>query len=102
ELAANPGLDDLVFLEPGQLAVAEADRTVGGPGAAADQVEHRGLAGAVGADDHADFVLVDVEAQVVDRLEAIEGYRQAFHGEDEIGIGSAHGVAPWLLGSRGG
>ena len=42
------------------------------PGAAADQVEHGGLAGAVRADDDAQLVLVDVEIELVDRLEAVE------------------------------
>ena len=40
---------------------------------AADQVEHRGLAGAVRADDDAQLALVDVEVEIVDRLEAVEG-----------------------------
>ena len=76
ELAADAGLDDLVLLQLRQLLAAKLDRARGGLGLAADQVEHRGLAGAVGADDDADLVLLDIEGEIVDRLEAVEG-----HGE---------------------
>ena len=42
---------------------------------AVDHVEHRGLAGAVRADDRADLALADVERDVGDRLHAAEGER---------------------------
>ncbi len=44
-------------------ALLELDAAVAGAGLAADQVEQGGLAGAVGADDHAQLVLVDIEVQ---------------------------------------
>jgi hypothetical protein len=37
-----------------------------------DDVEHRRLAGAVGPDDRADLTLVNVEADILDRLHAAE------------------------------
>jgi hypothetical protein len=46
-----------------QFAVLELDAAGGGLGLAADQVEHCGFAGAVGADDHAEFVTVDVQVE---------------------------------------
>jgi hypothetical protein len=42
---------------------------------AVDDVEHRGLAGAVRADDGADLALADVEGDVGDRLHAAEAQR---------------------------
>ena len=62
ELAADAGLHDLVLLHPRQFLAAELDRARCGLGLAADQIEHRGLAGAVGADDDADLVFLDIEA----------------------------------------
>jgi hypothetical protein len=49
-----------------------------GAGAAGDEVEHGALAGAVGADDDAEFAFIEVEVEVVDGLEAIEGLVDAF------------------------
>ena len=72
ELAADAGLHDLVLLQLGQLLAAELDRAGRRLGLAADQIEHRGLAGAVGADDDADLVFLDIEREIVDRLEAVE------------------------------
>ena len=47
---------------------------------AVDHVEHRALAGAVGADDGADLVLAHVEGNVGQRLHAAEGERDAVRG----------------------
>src|SRR6185295_18688175 len=84
ELAADAGLHDLVLLQLRQLLAAKLDRPGGGPRLAADQVEHRGLAGAVGADDDADLVLLDIEGQIIDRLEAVEGNRERLDREQEF------------------
>ena len=84
ELAAHPGVHDLMLLHLGELLAAEAYRARGGAGFTADQVEHRGFAGPVGADDHADLLGVEIEGQVVHRLEAVERHRQTFHGEQEV------------------
>src|SRR5205807_953894 len=71
ELAADAGLDDLVLAQLGQLLAAKLDRAGGRFGLAADQVEHRGLASTVRADDDADLVLLDIKGEIVDRLEAV-------------------------------
>src|SRR5216683_2745883 len=78
EFAADAATDDLVLLEPGDLLILELDRAAGNLGAAANQVEHSGLAGAVRADDHPQLVLVDVEIEIVDGLETVERNRDAF------------------------
>jgi hypothetical protein len=44
-------------------------------GLAADQVEHRRLAGAIGTDDDANFVFVNVEEKIVDRLNPLNDTR---------------------------
>ncbi len=49
---------------------------------AVDDVEHRALAGAVGADDGADLVLQHVEADVGQRLHAAEAQRDRVELED--------------------
>ena len=84
ELAADAGLHDLVLLQPGELLAAKLDRAGGRLGLAADQIEHRGLAGAVGANDDADLVLLDIEGEIVDRLETVEGNRERFDREQEF------------------
>jgi len=61
-----------------EFLVLELDAAGRGAGLAADQVQQRGLARAVGADDDAQLVPVDVQVQRVDGLEAVEGDRQVF------------------------
>src|SRR5262249_42501846 len=66
---------------------------------AVDDVEQRGLAGAVGADDGADFALADVEGDVADRLHAAEGERDVLDSQRPLpGLARArrcpHGAAP--------
>src|SRR6266852_5006823 len=60
------------------------NRPRGRLGLAADQVEHRGLASAIGADDDPDLVVIDVERQIVDRLEAVKGNRQSLDRKQEV------------------
>ena len=47
-----------------------------------DDVEHRGLAGAVGPDDREHLALLDVEADIADRLHAAEAQRDVLDFED--------------------
>src|SRR6185312_5990176 len=67
---------------------------------AVNDVEHRRLAGAVRADDRADFSLADVEGDAAHRLHAAERERHVLHRQEHIAdsdIGSAdgsHGGAP--------
>src|SRR4030088_1545466 len=84
EFASHPGLHDLVLFHFREVFVAKMNRPRGRLGLAADQVEHRGLAGAIGADDDTDLVVIDVERQIVDRLEAVEGNRQSLDRKQEV------------------
>ena len=62
---------------------------------AGDAVEHRRLAGAVGADERGDVAAPDLEREVVDGDEAAEAHRQML--DDEQGIGPpAHQPCPSL------
>ena len=53
-----------------------------GPGLAGDDVHHRRLAGAVGADDAAQLAGVDRQRQRVQRLEAVEADADVFQVQD--------------------
>jgi hypothetical protein len=68
---------------------------------AVDHVEHRALAGAVGADDGADLVLADVEGNVGQRLDAAEAQRDVLQVEDDLAdLAGGRGimsVGPFLL-----
>jgi hypothetical protein len=59
-------------LEPGQIPALEADRAAVGPLQARDQVEHRGLAGAVGPDQAEHAALRDRQIDTLQHLEAAE------------------------------
>src|SRR5260370_251017 len=63
--------------------------------------EHGGLARAVGTDDDADFILLDIEGEIVDRFEAIEGNRQRLDREQEfLGlVAYQHGLSPHSAGA---
>src|SRR3984885_4907787 len=84
ELAADARLHDLVFPQFRELLAAKLDGSRRRLGLSADQIEHRGLAGAVGADDDADFVLLDIEGKVVDGLEPVERNRERLDREQEL------------------
>ena len=61
------------LVELGEVVAAlEEDVAVVGPGLAGDDVHHRGLAGAVRADDGAHLARLDDERQIVERAEAVE------------------------------
>jgi hypothetical protein len=55
---------------------------------AVDDVEHRRLAGAVGPDDRADLTLVNVEADILDRLHAAERQRNITHVQHHVRLRS--------------
>src|SRR5579883_194981 len=65
---------------------------------AVDDVEHRALAGAVGADDGADLALTDVEADARERLDAAEGELDALDREQYVAVGTL-GTAPLHAGA---
>src|SRR5207248_5905421 len=63
---------DRVGREAGQLLTEEDDRARRSPERAGDAVEHRGLAGAIRADQAEDLALHDLERDRVERGEAPE------------------------------
>src|SRR5262249_29147261 len=90
ELPANAQSIDLVFVEGGKVGVlAVLDFAAVRARAAGNQVEHSGLAGAVGADDHAQFPFIQIEVQIVNSLKAVEGFGNTFQSEEEWAL--AHG-----------
>src|SRR5690606_35767621 len=83
ELAADAGLGNFHLAHAGQVELfAEVGHAGVRAGLAGDHVHHRGLAGAVGADDAAQLADTDVQSQVGQRLEAIEADVDVFQGED--------------------
>ena len=81
ELAADAEIGDRRLVEPGQILVAAKEHFAGiGPGLAGDDIHHRRLAGAVGADDRAQLAFLDDERQLVQRLEPVEADRDAVRG----------------------
>ncbi len=58
--------------------------------AAGDEVHHRALAGAVGADDHPQFTGIHVKIQIGDGLETVEGLVDVFEGQDKFFSAHAH------------
>jgi hypothetical protein len=72
KVRAMPQLDDLVDAQAGERAAVEPDGAGGGLVDAGHEVEDGGLAGAVGADEAAEFALADGEVHGVHRGEAAE------------------------------
>ena len=62
----------------------KADLAGGNRGDAGDQVEERGLARAVGADEAEDFTGLNREADIADGHETPKGPRNAFKMEDGV------------------
>jgi len=85
EFSSDAETYDLLFLAAGDFLVLELDRALRDLRPTADQVEHRGLAGAVRPDDDAQLALVDVEVESVDGLEPIEGDADVLEREQKIG-----------------
>ena len=77
-------------------------------GALREDVEQRRLAGPVRADDHPDLVRIDVERDVVDRLEPVEGDGERLDRQEvvgrgrrqmgEVGKGRENQSLPWPCG----
>src|SRR5262249_9400218 len=65
---------------------------------AVDDVEHRGLAGAVRADNGADFAAGDIEGDFGQRLDASEREGDVFDGEERFGYGRAFSLPPIKIG----
>src|SRR5262245_1138003 len=72
EGARDAELRYLRRLEPRAVGAGEADVSLGGLVEAADHVEQRGLAGAVGPDDGEDLAALDLQAHVLERQQRAE------------------------------
>ena len=94
ERARHAHLGDLARVHVPEGLAAQADRALLRLVDAVDAVEHRALAGAVRADDGADLVLADVEADVGQRLDAAEAKADVVHVEDDLaGLARRHHAA---------
>ena len=83
ELAADAQRGDVRLVHGEQVvAAAEPHRAGVWPGFTGDDVHHGGFAGAVGADNAAQFTVVDGEVEVVDGLEAVKAHVHAFQVQD--------------------
>ena len=72
ELAPDAGARDFVLFPVGDFGVVEKHAAAGALGLARDQIHQRRLAGAVGAEKHAQLALIDDHRDRVDGLEAVE------------------------------
>src|SRR4029079_19377031 len=85
---------DVVRRQPRDVAALEQDGAGVGAQMAGDQVEQRGLAGAVGPDDGGDLALGHAHAGVVDGQEAVEGFAQAADLEHQAARRSRRAALP--------
>ncbi len=73
EGAADAGLAERVRLAARHVAAVEQDFAGARPQEAVQEIEQRGLAGAVRADDPEDLVAPQLEADILHRFQAAEG-----------------------------
>jgi hypothetical protein len=86
----------------GTFILAEFHLTSIWPGAAGDHVHHRAFARAVRTDDGAQLAFVHVEVQVVDRLESVKGFVDAFEQQNKFFDGLVHtGLAGCISSTAG-
>ena len=78
-----PG-EQLVRLEAGDVGAVEEDLAAVGRQRAGDDVEERGLAGAVGADEAGDRAAGDIQRAIGDRLHAAEPLADGHSLDDHI------------------
>src|SRR5574343_1095916 len=84
EGARHPHLGHLAAVHVAEGLAPEGDLALLRRVDAVDAVEHRALAGAVGADDRADLVRAHVEADVGQRLDATEAQADVLDVEDDV------------------
>ncbi len=79
-------LDDFVGADPVDLVVGEVDFAGTGTDETADRAEEGAFAGAVATDDGDDFALVDMEGDIVERLDCSVKDVQALDLQHETGV----------------
>ena len=84
EGSADARFAQLMRLAGEHVAALEQDFAAIGPQEAIQQIEQRGLAGAVRADDAEDLVSVELEADVLDGLQPAERRREIADLENDI------------------
>src|SRR5574343_1620803 len=94
EGARHPHLGHLAAVHVAEGLAPEGDLALLRRVDAVDAVEHRALAGAVGADDRADLVRAHVEADVGQRLDAPEPQADVLDVEDDVAGLSCRHVRP--------
>src|SRR5262249_48381227 len=99
EGAANAAAADLVGGKSVDAVTGEGDRTAVGRGHAGDDVEQRGLAGTVGADDCEDRALRHAKAHIVDRKQPAKALADRVDGQE--GGHARRPVTPSLPASHG-
>src|SRR5580692_4131782 len=83
----------------GDVAVKQLDRAAIGKKLAGDEIEQRGLAGAVRADDQPALAWLDFQADVGGDAQAAARFAQALDGKRGHGFGSTTGAAGCVTGA---
>ena len=83
KFAPDAGFDDGVFAHVGEVEFVESRTASVGLGFATQHVEKGGFARAVGADDHAQFPVVQDKFADVERDKSVEGDAEGLHGEED-------------------
>jgi hypothetical protein len=99
ERPCHPRLRHLVRIHPRERLAAEDDAPLLRGVDTVDDVEHRALAGAVGADDRPDLVLANVERDIGERLDAAERERHTLGRQDHLARAPLLHQAAFLCGS---
>src|SRR5256886_8326651 len=93
EGARHPELGHVGRRQPRAVAALEEDAALVGMVEAADDVEQRGLARAVGPDDGEDLPALDVQAHAAQREQSAEAHADPLHLEQGPGCLRAHRTA---------
>src|SRR5229473_3111784 len=102
KLAPDAEIGDRRLVEPGQIGVAAKEHLARiRTRLAGDDIHHRRLAGAVGADDRAQLALLDDERELVQRLEPVKADGHAVDVEEDVAHASSL-AAPGSPTSSGG
>ena len=83
----------LIHRQRGHIEAVEFDASVVGLDQTGDHVEHRGLAGAVRAEQADRLALAHVKAHALDHLAADEGLFHAVHGKKALAVAQRRAIA---------